>query len=61
MHDAWHAWHTSSPTFRIHTHIMTPAQYGPFPYSAITRRPRFELPGGARVALWVITNIDQLG
>lgn len=37
---------------------MTPSPYGPFPYSPITRRPRFELPGGARVALWVITNIE---
>lgn len=37
---------------------MKPAPYGPFPYSAINRRPRFELPGGARVALWIINNIE---
>jgi hypothetical protein len=37
---------------------MTPAPYGPFPYSPINRRPRFALPGGARVALWVINNIE---
>jgi len=34
------------------------ATYGPFPYSPITRRPRLEWPGGARVALWVIPNIE---
>ena len=37
---------------------MKPAPYGPFPYSAINRRPKLELPGGARVALWVVTNIE---
>ena len=37
---------------------MKPAPYGPFPYSTINRRPRLELPGGARVALWVVTNIE---
>jgi allantoinase len=37
---------------------MKPAPYGPFPYSAINRRPKFTLPGNARVALWVITNIE---
>ena len=37
---------------------MKPAPYGPFPYSPINRRPRLELPGGARVALWVVTNIE---
>src|SRR2546422_2384934 len=34
------------------------ATYGPFPYSPIHRRPRLEWPGGARVALWVIPNIE---
>jgi len=34
------------------------AKYGAFPYSPITRRPRLEWPGGARVALWVIPNIE---
>jgi peptidoglycan/xylan/chitin deacetylase (PgdA/CDA1 family) len=37
---------------------MKPAPYGPFPYSTINRRPRLELPDGARVALWVVTNIE---
>jgi allantoinase len=37
---------------------MKPAPYGPFPYSAINRRPKLTLPGGARVALWVIPNIE---
>jgi allantoinase len=32
--------------------------YGPFPYVPITRRPPFEWPGGARVALWVNPNIE---
>ncbi|MBT6273955.1 MAG: polysaccharide deacetylase family protein [Chromatiales bacterium] len=29
------------------------------PYSAIARRPRFDLPNDARVALWVIPNIEH--
>jgi allantoinase len=37
---------------------MKPTPYGPFPYSAINRRPKWTLPGGARVALWVIPNIE---
>ncbi len=37
---------------------MKPSAYGPFPYSPIVRRPRLEWPGGARVALWVIPNIE---
>lgn len=37
---------------------MQPAPYGPFPYSPIIHRPRLEWPGGARVALWVIPNIE---
>src|SRR3712207_1268496 len=37
---------------------MKPSQYGPFPFSLINRRPRLTWPGGARVALWVITNIE---
>ncbi|MGQ0656310.1 MAG: polysaccharide deacetylase family protein [Betaproteobacteria bacterium] len=37
---------------------MKPAPYGPFPYSPINRRPKLELPGGARLALWVVTNIE---
>jgi allantoinase len=37
---------------------MKPAPYGPFPYSPLNRRPKLELPGGARLALWVVTNIE---
>jgi allantoinase len=37
---------------------MKPAPYGPFPYSPINRRPRLSLPGGARLALWVVNNIE---
>lgn len=37
---------------------MKPATYGPFPFLPITQRKRFQWPGGARVALWVIPNIE---
>ena len=37
---------------------MQPSAYGPFPYSPIIRRPRLEWPKGARVAFWVIPNIE---
>ncbi|MDB5764410.1 MAG: polysaccharide deacetylase family protein [Herminiimonas sp.] len=37
---------------------MKPNAYGPFPYSPIIERPRLEWPDGARVALWVIPNIE---
>lgn len=37
---------------------MKPAPYGPFPYSPIIRRPRYELPGNAHLALWVVVNIE---
>lgn len=37
---------------------MESAAYGPFPYSAITSRPRLTWPNGARIALWVIPNIE---
>ncbi|MEX2642274.1 MAG: polysaccharide deacetylase family protein [Acetobacterales bacterium] len=37
---------------------MDPQDYGPFPFSPITRRPKLEWPGGARVALWVIPNLE---
>jgi peptidoglycan/xylan/chitin deacetylase (PgdA/CDA1 family) len=37
---------------------MQPGPYGPFPYSPIIRRPRLEWPDGARVALWVVPNIE---
>ena len=37
---------------------MKPRPYGPFPYSPIIRRPKLTWPNGARVALWVIPNIE---
>jgi allantoinase len=37
---------------------MKPRPYGPFPYSPIIRRPKLTWPGGARVALWVIPNVE---
>ena len=37
---------------------MKPAAYGPFQFSLIDERPKFTLPGNARVALWVIPNIE---
>jgi allantoinase len=40
---------------------MKPSRYGPFPFSPITQRPRYALPGGARLAVWVIPNIEFFG
>jgi peptidoglycan/xylan/chitin deacetylase (PgdA/CDA1 family) len=37
---------------------MKPGAYGPFRYTPIGHRPRLELPGGARVALWVMPAIE---
>lgn len=37
---------------------MHPRPYGPFPYTPIHERPRITWPGGARLALWVIPNIE---
>ncbi|AMN44048.1 polysaccharide deacetylase family protein [Rhodoplanes sp. Z2-YC6860] len=37
---------------------MKPGSYGPFPYSPIIRRPRLAWPEEARVALWVVPNIE---
>ena len=37
---------------------MKPAPYGPFPYSPIIARPALKWPGAARLALWVIPNIE---
>jgi allantoinase len=37
---------------------MKPRPYGPFPFSPIIRRPKLTWPDGARVALWVIPNIE---
>jgi allantoinase len=37
---------------------MQPTAYGPFRFSLINRRAPLQWPNGARVALWVITNIE---
>jgi allantoinase len=37
---------------------MDASRYGPFPYSAIIDRPILRWPNGARVAVWVIPNIE---
>ncbi len=37
---------------------MQPRRTGPFNYTPINRRPRISWPDGARVALWVIPNIE---
>ncbi len=37
---------------------MKPRRYGPFPYLPIHQRPRISWPGDARVALWVIPNLE---
>ncbi|MBC7781346.1 MAG: polysaccharide deacetylase family protein [Proteobacteria bacterium] len=40
---------------------MKPAPYGPFPFSPINRRAPWALPDGARLALWVIVNVEFFG
>ena len=37
---------------------MQPSDYGPFPFTPINRRPQLKWPNGARLALWVIPNIE---
>ncbi len=37
---------------------MQPSRTGPFPYVPINRRPKLSWPGGARLAVWVIPNIE---
>ena len=37
---------------------MEPQRTGPFPYTPINRRPRITWPNNARVAVWVIPNIE---
>src|SRR5262245_18722607 len=37
---------------------MKPAPYGPFKFSLINSRPALKWPGNARLALWVITNVE---
>lgn len=37
---------------------MKPRRHGPFPYTPVTKRPKFRWPDGKRLALWVIPNIE---
>ena len=37
---------------------MRPARYGPFPYSPIVDRPKRRWSNGARLALWIVPNIE---
>ncbi len=37
---------------------MKPAAYGPYPYEPIVDRPPLTWPGGARIAFWVVPNIE---
>jgi peptidoglycan/xylan/chitin deacetylase (PgdA/CDA1 family) len=37
---------------------VEPSEYGPFPYVPITQRPKITWPNGARLAVWVIPNIE---
>ena len=37
---------------------MKPMRYGPFPYSPVIDRPKRLWPNGARIAVWIIPNIE---
>ena len=37
---------------------MQPGRYGPFPFSGIDERPPLKWPNGAKVAFWVVPNIE---
>jgi allantoinase len=37
---------------------MEPSRSGPFPYTPINRRPKLKWPNGARLAVWVVPNIE---
>ena len=34
-------------------------EHGRFEYSAIAKRPKWELPNGARIAVWVTPNVEH--
>lgn len=40
---------------------MQPSRYGPFRYIPQPGRPKFSLPGGARLALWINPNVEFFG
>jgi len=37
---------------------MKPRSYGPYAWSPIVRRPKFSWPNGAKIAVWLIPNIE---
>ncbi len=37
---------------------MEPRDYGPFPYIPINDRPILKWPNGARLAVWIVPNIE---
>ncbi len=37
---------------------MQPNRDGPFPYSPITQRPQLDWPDGARIAMWIVPNVE---
>src|SRR5687767_569274 len=37
---------------------MQPQQYGPFAFSGITKRPKWNWPNGAKLALWICPNVE---
>ncbi len=37
---------------------MEPRDYGPYPYVPINRRPKWQWPNGARLAIWVAPNLE---
>ena len=47
------------PIKRAKPHAAVPTEHGRFEYSAIIDRPRLSWPNGARVAVWVIPNIEH--
>jgi allantoinase len=40
---------------------MQPTRYGPFPYVPMPERPKWRWPNGARLAVWVIPNLEFFG
>jgi len=40
---------------------MEPRNYAPYPYSPIIDRPKLTWPDGARIAFWVVPNIEFFG
>jgi allantoinase len=41
--------------------LSSPEVRGPTPYRPVTEVPRFEWPGGGRLAVWIIPNIEWYG